>query len=630
MPDPALDPEALRALARALRPLAARAGAHEPRAPSDPDRERPAAAVLAPELAARALERLERDLLPRTAGAHSHLVVGIVGPNNAGKSALFNALVGAGALSPSRAIGGATRRLVGALHPRLRAHLEAEPTLQRFAMRGVTPGPDGVLEALAEGADPAELLLLEVDTLPEELLLVDTPDFDSVLRRNREVAAALLQVADVALAVVTRHTYQNRDVVDFLREWLAHGRPWALVYNEAFDDESVTLRHVAVLAATVGTPPVAVFSASHSAAVARGEAPLEPRALAAELAGNTQPAHAHAAPGVRLTDWLRTRGDANELKRDALAASLAALREELGALLALLDEERAQSALLLERPTALAAALGGDVARDTMPMAAFLAAFRRVLDRRPSAFQQRLRGGLRWTGDQLVSGSRWVRGKLGAAAPASNAAAPPTLASAEAAALAGRWTSFHEALVRQLRPARDAQRAVDPELAEALTSDLEAPAGVGLERARASVAAVDAAGAAELSAFEKVCEGLIERELDGLGHEWALQLGVDALHLLPAVAAGAVILHTGGLGADVAVAGGGALSAVLAERASRVLGSGVAREARARWAEQRGRALAEAALAALLPTTAPLLRRRSEAAARAQRDLTAALGAPSV
>ena len=39
------------------------------------------------------LGRLERDLLPRTAGGHEHLVVGIVGPNNAGKSSLFNALV---------------------------------------------------------------------------------------------------------------------------------------------------------------------------------------------------------------------------------------------------------------------------------------------------------------------------------------------------------------------------------------------------------------------------------------------------------------------------------------------------------------------------------------------------------
>ena len=53
--------------------------------------ERPVAAVRS---------RLERDLLPRTAGGHEHLVVGIVGPNNAGKSSLFNALVAGEGAAP--------------------------------------------------------------------------------------------------------------------------------------------------------------------------------------------------------------------------------------------------------------------------------------------------------------------------------------------------------------------------------------------------------------------------------------------------------------------------------------------------------------------------------------------------
>jgi len=50
--------------------------------------------------AAQGLDLLERDLLPRSAGGDAYLVIGIVGPNNAGKSALFNALVGR-PLSPS-------------------------------------------------------------------------------------------------------------------------------------------------------------------------------------------------------------------------------------------------------------------------------------------------------------------------------------------------------------------------------------------------------------------------------------------------------------------------------------------------------------------------------------------------
>ena len=81
--------------------------------------------------AERAVARLDRDLLPRTAGGADGLVAGIVGPNNAGKSALFNGLVGR-SLSPSRPEGGATRRLVGAATPALLERMRRDPTLARF------------------------------------------------------------------------------------------------------------------------------------------------------------------------------------------------------------------------------------------------------------------------------------------------------------------------------------------------------------------------------------------------------------------------------------------------------------------------------------------------------------------
>ena len=84
--------------------------------------------------ARRALDLLERDLLPRSAGGDTYLVCGIVGPNNAGKSALFNALVGRD-ISPSVPAGGATRRLVGAASPELLGRLRAAPSLARFRLR---------------------------------------------------------------------------------------------------------------------------------------------------------------------------------------------------------------------------------------------------------------------------------------------------------------------------------------------------------------------------------------------------------------------------------------------------------------------------------------------------------------
>ncbi|WNZ66118.1 50S ribosome-binding GTPase [Myxococcus sp. MxC21-1] len=62
------------------------------------------------ELARRLAERLRRDLLPRLGSADSPLLlVAIAGPNNVGKSTLFNSLVGA-ALSPARPEGGLTKQ----------------------------------------------------------------------------------------------------------------------------------------------------------------------------------------------------------------------------------------------------------------------------------------------------------------------------------------------------------------------------------------------------------------------------------------------------------------------------------------------------------------------------------------
>ena len=177
-------------------------------------------------------------------------------------------------------------------------------------MRGVTPTREGVLEALQEAEVPAELLLIETTAVPEGLLLVDTPDFDSVLRTNREVAAALLQVADVAVAVVTRHTYQNRDVVEFLAEWLAHERPWVLVYNEAFDD-AITRRHVEALARGVGAPPVARLrrAALGRGGARRGAAAAAPRRVrlgsGARASGGDSTSH-----GEDLASWLRDQGEA--------------------------------------------------------------------------------------------------------------------------------------------------------------------------------------------------------------------------------------------------------------------------------------------------------------------------------
>jgi hypothetical protein len=215
--------------------------------------------------AAQALDVLERDLLPRTAGGDTYLIVGIVGPNNAGKSALFNSLVGR-QISPSVPTGGATRRLVGAAHPELLATLRAEPTLARFRLRPF--GTDTTADApLQPAADPTELLVAEEPHLPPMLMLVDTPDFDSILEDNR----------------------------------VASESPWMLISNAAID-ATVASTHASKLAADVGTPPLAVFWAPHSLAVQEQRAPLDPVHLPVDRAAvEARGAVARRREGARRT-----------------------------------------------------------------------------------------------------------------------------------------------------------------------------------------------------------------------------------------------------------------------------------------------------------------------------------------
>ena len=551
------------------------------------------------------VERLDRDLLPRTAGGVAHLVVGVVGPNNAGKSALFNALVGR-VVSPSSPSGGATRRLVGAARPELIARLEGEPTLAQFPLTRATPGPDGVASAIEPGDDAAELLLVPIDDLEDGLLLVDTPDFDSILATNRRASEALLRVADLVIVVVTRHTYQNREVVEFLEGWLAHGRPWILVYNESLAPET-TAEHGRKLADDLGEPPAATFHAPFDMGVTEGQRPLLPRALA------EAPAALSVEPGVGIDRWLWSLESAAELKRRAMAASLGRLRDELRQLGTLLETERARAGELLERARGHARRLGGKVAGKAMPMGPFLEAFRTVLDRRPSTVQRRVRGALR-RGRMALQGlvSR-VRGKR---APKQGEgggdAGERRMVDAERSALEPLWAPFFETLAEGLDPARATTRdGARPAGALGLELDGElAPdrAAVARERALASLAADPEV----LAEFERVCEELIEAELDSAGGEWLLQLAVDAVHILPVIAAGVVIVHTGGLGADVAVGGAGALSTLLAERVSRLLGTQVAWRAREGWQHLRGARIAEVVLEAALPRSSARLAREVE------------------
>jgi hypothetical protein len=565
-----------------------------------PVRERFPAAALAYDL-------LERDLLPRTAGGDAYLIVGIVGPNNSGKSALFNALVGR-PLSPSVPTGGATRRLVGAVHPTLLAQLRAEPTLARFRLRRF--GAETAANAPLQPADdPAELLAAEEPQLPAMLMLIDTPDFDSILEDNRIASESLLAVADLVIAIVTRHSYQNKAVVQFLQRWLQHGRPWMLVYNEAID-ATVARAHASKLAADVGTPPLAAFWAPHSLAVQEQRAPLDPVQL---------PLDESAAHERRLQSLLFDLHQIAEVKSRAFDAALGRLRGALRETGMALAGDAVRASAVLNAAEMRAFETGMRIASTAMPARPFVDAFRTVLDRRSNPLSRGWRTTLRHIRLGIESIPSLLRGRR--AKP--DAAAAISLAGIERDELIKGWPQFWEELVRDLgREARHpARQSAPPDVVAELDRDLD-------DRRRADAQARGEAALrttpANVDEFQRACEELVEKAIEERGFDDDIQAAADLATLLPIALAAVVIINTGGLGSDIAAVGGGALGTFLFEKYAHVLGTGIMADARRRWIEVRGRQLAQALTDAALPTTAPHLRAtaaRDTALARQLQDL---------
>lgn len=174
------------------------------------------------------LAQLDDYLVPRLCAPEAPLLAVVGGSTGAGKSTLVNSLVGrrvteAGVLRPT------TRTPVLVCHPddhHWFAGPRVLPRLHRVwvpAQEGAAYEADGMDDAVEPGAPEAsdgsegegpddELSSLRIETdrsLPRGLALLDAPDIDSLVARNRELAAALICAADVWVLVTTATRYAD-------------------------------------------------------------------------------------------------------------------------------------------------------------------------------------------------------------------------------------------------------------------------------------------------------------------------------------------------------------------------------------------------------------------------------------
>jgi hypothetical protein len=171
-------------------------------------------------------QALNRGRASVQADVEPHLVVGIVGGTNIGKSVLFNHLAGevASGVSPLAA---------GTKHPVClvpRGMNDPTDLVTLFEGFDLAPwkSPDDPL-----GESPENMLFWRVgENVPPRLLLLDAPDVDSDAKVNWERARAIRQASDVLVAVLTQQKYNDAAVKQFFREAVQADKPIVVVFNQ--------------------------------------------------------------------------------------------------------------------------------------------------------------------------------------------------------------------------------------------------------------------------------------------------------------------------------------------------------------------------------------------------------------
>jgi hypothetical protein len=399
--------------------------------------------------------------------------------------------------------------------------------------------------------------------LPTGLVLVDTPDFDSVYLENRSRAEALLLSLDVVIFVVTRHTYQNAALVSFARSVASQGRPYLLFYNEA-PSASMAHEHRAKVASDIGVAPLGLYYAEHDPDVQQASRFLVPKPL-------------DGSPD--LLALLANEGAAETLKTRALSASLDGVVDELDRLAGLYREMTREPERLHARLRHELVTIGERAARLSVPADVLIEAFRDALDSRSPAHRV-----ARWAPRQVAKGvtmlGKGIRQFFTGlplreipVAEASDAAVRDGLRrmidslSTEVAA----WKGDEETLALL-------RRATGHAFLEQLSRPLHIDKGHVQREDRKA-----------LYAF---CRDLVLKGMPGGAQEDAMQAVATLVYFAPALLGGAAAVATGGLGGHDVVWVGTLVTTPVLEKLVDLLGREIREAVVTRWARQHGETLA--------------------------------------
>ena len=486
--------------------------------------------------------RLVRNVLPALDFDLPVLLVALCGGGSTGKSTLFNMLAG----RPLAAVGfkaGLTARVTLAGHPQvLSSPAVAEGLLHRLRERPVP------WRSPEDAVRPGPPLYAQAEHLSRNLLLIDTPDFDTDLDGelvHRGQAEPVLRTAEVLVYLFTNTVYNNLSNTQFMADVVGGigGRPTVLIYRisrAASDAEA--LSHCRVVAGKLfgykgtGLPEqvIGVYRMHESDAVAEGDA--QPKLL--PLTENVR---------RRSLNELLSSLDVTRIKRHVFAADLQAIHAGASADLAVARQRSQQAGLYRQALNHMTAQRALDALR-AFPANEAVALATRVLLETSPGYVKVLRGTGRVVSAPLRGAQALARRIGELTGVVDKPAPPPDLSSSLSqdlllAANALRNSLMDDALIvpvgrndallDQVRAVLRGNPAQPVPLIEALdkgTYNLHIPAPDSVRQREPEMLSQDWQGTART--LEEIAEGLvglpadIERELKGSVREFRKSMGL--------------------------------------------------------------------------------------------------------